>query len=301
MGFVLQTATAVVIAVIGWWVGRYYSRKSLGVYRLLNSFAFDGIAPDVRKKLQFRFQDREVHELQQVVLLVANDGERAIRDVIEPLTLTIPAEVEVLDASIIYRQPDGLEAEIVIDLHPPASSDLKFEFPLLNKREFFVVKLLLSGRLNVQNLRILSDDLPRSLKIRPLPPTAMLPEETFRSLKLRRAISAGFVLIIPAWACYVAYLLYKARPTLFPHLIPQGFSLYVSAETLFLFIPFAGIVVFFVFRHLAMLGSLLFGDFRLSPRFQLSKELRESVFPLPLQVKSADSSATRPSGATAEG
>jgi hypothetical protein len=115
---VVETAVGVLIgALVTVFASRYYFRRSvskrLGFYSLLNSLVFEGIAPDVRDQLQFRFQGREVKELQQVVFLVANDGERAIRDVIELPTILVPADVEILDASIVYRQPEGLKADVV--------------------------------------------------------------------------------------------------------------------------------------------------------------------------------------------
>jgi hypothetical protein len=124
---VIETAVGVIVgALVTVLASRYYFRRSiskrLGLYGLLNSFVFDGIARDVRAQLQFRFQGREVNELQQVIFLVANDGERAIRDVIESLTLIVPADVEVLDASIVYRQPEGLKADILTTSKGPAGT-----------------------------------------------------------------------------------------------------------------------------------------------------------------------------------
>ncbi|SPE33877.1 membrane hypothetical protein [Acidobacteriia bacterium SbA2] len=262
---------------------RYYFRrsisKSLGVYGLLNSFVFDDIASDVRKELQFLFQKKEVNELQQLVFLVANDGERSIRDVIEPLALTIPPEVEILDASIAHRDPDALQVVVVKNPHPPTGSEIRFEFPLLNKGEFFVVKLLLSGRFVVgeSSFRILSDDLPRKIKIKQLPPTAF--QEARHKVEWGLAVAAVVVFLFPAWACYSAHLLHSARPELFPY--PWS-SFVVSRQSLFLLIPGTVLVLIFLLVGLLFLaGSVFGGEFPPSrgPRFPLPKVLRGAVFP----------------------
>lgn len=262
---------------------RYYFLRSinkrLGVYRLLNSLAFAGIAPDVRKQLNFRFQDKEVNELQQLVFLVANDGERAISNVIEPLTLIIRPGVEILDASILHRHPEGLEAQIVTAPAAPEGLRISFTFPLLNKGEFFVVKLLLSGRMSVDDLSlsILADDLPRSLRLKELPPWAA--EARGYKFEWGLAVAAGVVLLFPAWICHVAYLLHGARRELFP--FPWS-SFVVSPQSVLLLIPGALLLILFSLLGLAMLGAAIFGgEFPPSrgPRFPLPKELRGAVFP----------------------
>ena len=103
-------------------VSRYYYRrslkKSLGIYTLLDSKVFSGIQPDVRAELHFVYRNRQVAELQQLMFLVANDGDRSISAPIEPLSLRLQT-VEVLDASIVHRHPDRLKAEVIQQANPP--------------------------------------------------------------------------------------------------------------------------------------------------------------------------------------
>lgn len=279
----METAIGVILGALATILAsRYYFRrstnKSLGLYRLLNSMVFAGIAPDVRKQLQFRFEEKEVKDLQELVFLVANDGERAISNVIEPLTLTIPQGVEVLDASIPHRHPDALQVQIATSSHAPAGSEVSFAIPLLNKREFFVVKLLLSGRIsdNDSSFSILADDLPRSLRLKPLPPGAA--EDSGYKFEWGLAATAGVVLLFPIWICYASYLLYTVRPELFPY---PWFSFAVSVESLLLSIPGAILLLGFSVLGLSMVGAAIFGgEFPPSrgPRFPLPKELRKAVF-----------------------
>lgn len=284
----LAAGAAVIIgALVTVLASRYYFRRSiskkLGVYRLLNLFVFEGIAPDVRDELQFRFQNREVNELQQVLFLVANDGERAIRDVIERLTLSIPSEVEILNASIVYRQPEGLKADIVPEVHPGGGTDLKLDFPLLNKREFFVVKLLLSGRFRLSSLNILCDDLPRTVKVEPLPPGAVQDAE-YKFEWIPAAIGLA-CLLLAAWACYSAYLLHGFRPALFhPVTLRQG-GLGVGLEPLLFVILGAAQILIFLLFGIGLIGVAIFGgEFppARGPRFKLSKELQRMIFPYPM-------------------
>lgn len=281
----LGTAAGVIIgAVITVLASRYYFQRSiskrLGLYGLLNSFVFDGIAQDVRRQLQFRFQGREVNELQQVIFLVANDGERAIRDVIEPITLTIPPEVEVLDASIVHRQPEGLKANIIVSPHAPTGTSLALEFPLLNKGEFFVIKLLLSGRLKLSNFTVLCDDLPRSIEVEPLPLNLL--RETQFGFEWIPAVFGLAALLIPAWACYSAYLLHELRPSLFHPFTPRPGALEVHLEPLLFLVFGAIIVLLFLVIGFGLLGTAIFGgEFPPSRcrRFRLPEELQGMVFP----------------------
>jgi hypothetical protein len=281
-------------------VARYYFQRSvskkLSLYRLLNSFVFDDIAQDVRNQLQFRFQDREVKELQQVIFLVANDGERAIRDVIEPLTLAIKNDVEILDASIVHRKPEGLKVNIVSTVQKTTGTDLAMHFPLLNKGEFFVVKLLLSGRFKPSPLTILCDDLPRSIEMQPPPPDAFHESEV--KFEWVPALIGLAILIVPAWACYSGFLLHGLRPSLFhPFERHQG-SLLIHLDSLsFLF--FGGVIILlFLVIGLGLLGLACFGG-RFPPsrraRFELPKELQGMVFPYPVMRLRMEEEPGKPS------
>lgn len=294
----MGTAIGIIVsAVVTVLASHYYyhrsTNKSLGIYELLNSLVFSGIAPDVRKQLKFLFKDKEVNNLQQLVLLVANDGERAIRDVIEPLVLEILPPVQILDASLLHKHPDNLKISATIS-YSDKSTNLKIDFPLLSKREFFIVKLLLSGHVDAQKLvfRLLADDLPRTIQIKRLLPSDY--RETSYKFKWSRAAVGLAVLIIPAWVLYSAKLLQHAYPMLFPY--PWA-SFVISAKSLFLVIAGAAVVLLFATLGFMALGAAAFGEFPppKRPRFPLPKEL--AVFPYGvflLAPKPADKSGKEP-------
>ncbi len=213
------------------------------------------------------------------MFLVANDGERAIRDVIEPLRLLISADVEVLDASIVHKNPEGLRAGVTLEANQPGTSVLTLDFPLLNSGEFFVVKMLLSGRLNASDLEfsILSDDLPRKISMSPIPPGAFDPG--IFKFEWGLAVAAAIVLLFPAWICYVGYQLVLLRPELSPLPWSQFLLTWQSAMVL---IPASIFVLLFSLLGFMMMGAAVFGgQFSPSrgPKFPLPKEVHSAVFP----------------------
>ncbi len=294
----METLIGVVLGAIATVIAShyYYRRtisKSLGIYRLLSTSVLSGIAPDVRSNLNFRFNGVEVHELQQLIFLVANDGQRSIRDVLEPLTMSIPSEVGILDATIVYRSPDTLQAKLGIKTVDLNTSTITLDFPLLNKGEFFVVKMLLSGNLSSRSLKfsMLSDDLPRTIALRPMPPGAF--DERWLKFEWGLALAAAVVLLFPAWVCYFGYKLLKLRPDLSP--MPwSGF--HFSVEAAAFIIPAVVAVLLLGLLGFMMMGAAIFGgEFppRRGPRFPLPKDLRVAVFPyrrlhaMPLELEDA--------------
>ena len=157
-------------------VSSYYFRKSftksLTAYVQFSSLPLRGIDPEARKAIEIKYHDQQVENLFEIQFLIANTGDKAIRDVIDPLTLTIPNGSSLLDASLLHVSPDGRRVTI-------KSSDdqrhVSFSFPVLNSGEFFIVKLLLNGAPETKAFifAITADELPPTLKIQHLPPDAI--------------------------------------------------------------------------------------------------------------------------------
>lgn len=279
MGAVIGLVLGVIATVL---VSRYYFLrsvdKSLSVFSLLDSNVFAGIARDVRHDLHFIFQDKEVEDLQQVILLIANDGERAISNVIEPLSVQLPQGIDVLDASLLHKHPDNLKASIK-QKENTSGTALDFAFPLLNKGEFFVAKLLISGSMSVRDLpfTMLADDLPRTLKVKRVPPASL--RDSGYKIEWGLAIASLVVMIFPLWALYMLHLLWTKQPGLFPY--PwDAYSF--SLPSLLIIFPGAVILGFFLLLGFGMLGAAFFnGEFPPSrgPRFPLPKEIRNMGFP----------------------
>ncbi|VAX00598.1 hypothetical protein MNBD_GAMMA20-317 [hydrothermal vent metagenome] len=156
-------------------VARYYflrtvekSKKSLIPYIDFFSELLDGIDPEVRDSLSIKYHDIEVEDLIEVQFLVANAGEKPIRDLIKPLALEIPHSSKIMNVALLHISPKGREVLLDVDKN---KNSIKFLFDLLNKDEFFVVKLLLNGKADIDDFKftITVDDLPPVLETESLP------------------------------------------------------------------------------------------------------------------------------------
>lgn len=159
------------------WVSNYYFRrshtKSLTPYIQYSSSPFRGLDPAVRKSLDINYQGVPVADLFEIQFIIANTGDKAIRDVIEPLTLPIPEECSLLDAAIIHRSPAELRVTTSVSTDKRSVSS---DFPLLNSGDFFIIKLLLNGtpKDNKISFSITVDELPPILKPERLPYDAVV-------------------------------------------------------------------------------------------------------------------------------
>lgn len=148
------------------WVSAYYFRrsftKSLTPYVHFSSKPFQEISADVRKALQVTYAGVKVEDLHEVQFVIANTGDKAIRDLIEPLVLAIPETSALLDALVLHAEPAELKTMLKI---PENRRSVSIDFPLLNKGDFFVLKVLLNGAAKLEELKfsILVDELPRQL------------------------------------------------------------------------------------------------------------------------------------------
>ncbi len=162
-----------------------------------------------------------------------------------------------------------------------AEITLRVSFPLLNKGEFFVVKLLLSGYVPPKTLRfqLLADNLPRELSLASVPPSAVS-EEGYK-FDWGLAVAASIVLAIPTWLGFVLFRLYESRPELSPY--PWA-AYELSLESALVLVPGTILTLFLTVIGLMMWGAALFsGEFppRSGPKFPLPEEIRSAMFPHP--------------------
>jgi hypothetical protein len=196
-------------------VSRHYFRrsfrKSITPYIQFFSSPLTGIDPNVRRALKVTYQSHVVENLFEIVFLIANTGDKAIRDVIEPLSLTIPSGARLLDATILHVSPEGRSVTIRID---EKRERLEFIAPLLNSDDFFITKLLLDGspRPSEFGFRITADELPPRLKAEPLP-HELLESDDKRQLQWGLLAAGSVVTLIGA---AIAKVVVQAWPDL-PH------------------------------------------------------------------------------------
>jgi hypothetical protein len=109
--FLLTIASVAVGVIATIFVGKYFFRKT--VAKDLTPFihfaapVFGGIDSDVCAQLKVFYRDVEVDDLYELQFVIVNTGERAIRDCIEPLRLSLPIGVTGLDAAVIHVHPEG--------------------------------------------------------------------------------------------------------------------------------------------------------------------------------------------------
>lgn len=133
----------------------YYKRglkKHLTPYVKFSSSPLDGVDPGVRSAMEITYQGQRLTAFHEIQFLVANTGDKAIRDIIDPLSIDIPDDCLLLDATILFASPEGRKVDAQYD---PDARRVAFDFLLLNPRDFFIAKLLLmaSQRLMILSLR----------------------------------------------------------------------------------------------------------------------------------------------------
>ena len=216
----METAVAVVLGILATFLvsRHYYNRstdKELSAFSLLASEVFAGIEQDVRTRLRFTFDDEEVHDLSQLGFLIANTGERGISGFIEPLTLRMPKGTKLLDASIDHRSPKDLRVSLRVEGQPDDGQTLFWDIPLLNKGEYFTVRLLIRGRVQLQKLRfhLLADDLPRQIKFETLPYQATV--EKKRGIEWGAVVAGALLAALGFCVGFSLWLLYLKDASLF--------------------------------------------------------------------------------------
>jgi hypothetical protein len=268
----------VVSAAITVAVSRYYFRRSLlkrlGAYVILSSAVFAGIDAEVRKQLRFTFKDKDVSKLQLLQIVLVNEGEHAIRDFIEPPTLVLPKGAEVLDASVIHREPSTLVAELRTR-STQENEEIIFDFALLNKREFFICKLLVSGSARMPlTARMQCDDLPRALELQYLSPFTATEGGKSKSGDLLGLLGAlvfsGFVFALG----YLFYFVYSVRPDFFPY---PWHSFKPSKEGA-AFLVSLPIEIILAIIAIAVIGAICGSLFSRGPSFTIPKGFGRSNF-----------------------
>lgn len=153
-------------------ISRYYFKraflKSLTPYLMFHATPMSGMSPIVRDQMNIEFKSRRVENLVEAQFVVINDGDKALRDTVEPLTLRWPDALRVLDAEVVRRHPSTLQVEV--KLNQLTAKELEVRFDLLNAREWFIVKVIADGHSTPEQWQwsIVADELPRSLGLKKL-------------------------------------------------------------------------------------------------------------------------------------
>jgi hypothetical protein len=283
-------------------IAHFYYRltvsKSISFFLLLDDRPLSHVNPDVRARLTVHFfgpepapaptnigdsitveRGREsiaVGELQHLQVIVTNTGSRAISFAEAP-TINLPNENVILDASIIYQKPEDLGASLTrLPVVDGGAQKIQLAVPLLNKGEFFVVKFLISDNIEAHSLKLhlLSEDLPRTVKIEPLPADAT--KSTLEAVDWRAIWIGGLLLTISISTYFTEAALYAMRPL--PSIFSVGVKQFVGhlapIHVAFL-ISFLGIIVVGLLGAISLFGMGL-EPFFTRRRIVLPAELRPS-------------------------
>jgi len=128
------------------WLFYKKSNKKISIIPYLDFFSklFDNVEPEIKKDLKILYKESEIEHLYSVQFTIENNGNKPIRDLMEPLTLSIPKEFEIMDGSISEINPVGRKVELKQNL---IENKIIIDFPLLNPKEFFVFKILFKGEI----------------------------------------------------------------------------------------------------------------------------------------------------------
>lgn len=260
----------------------YYRRsvdKELTPFVQLQSNVLSRIDKEVKSDLHIEYKGVKVENLQQLQFLIANTGERAIRNVIRPLRLDLPKDVEIMDASILYVAPQGREVSLNI---PETANTIELDFPLLNKDEFFIFKLLLKGAPSRDDLKftIVADDLPPQLDIQRLTYNQIEKEEKSDQQKFELGFFASGVLIL-AVALFLGILAHYIKPDSFPAIESESW-VWLNVIPI---ISISSVVGYILAGIFALVGAIMFvvsvfGNFEFprSKKFRLPKEFATASY-----------------------
>ncbi len=243
-------------------ISKYYFKRSLDKsitpYIQFSSSPLKGIDPSVRKELEVKYQNHAIESLYEIQFLIANTGTKAIRDVIEPLTLTIPKDCTLLDANILHVKPIGRKIHLEIS---EDKKEIRHVFPVLNSNEFFITKLLLNGTPKEKDFSfsIISDYLPPTLK------PIRLPHDSLWSStkKIFSFFPLSFGLIVIFFGLAIAMLIYDSLPSLpsWNKLGPLGFFTNLGLSGWAVFVCVVPLVALLLLGIISVAASFTGGHF----------------------------------------
>lgn len=215
MEIILWVGSVVIAILISHFYYRRSISKALSFFLLLDDKPLSHVSKDVRERLEFKFksspkqpseegdkrlaaeepQSIGIDALHNLQFVIANTGIRAITFAENP-SIDIPTDNLILDASIIHQKPDNLGAGVIrLPVGQGECQRIKITVPMLNKGEYVILKLLLSGVLDTSalKLRLLSEDLERNIDLAELPTDST---KSFRESIDWMAIWVGALLIL---------------------------------------------------------------------------------------------------------
>lgn len=226
MNIIFTFGGLVIGSIVTFLVSRHFFKKgikekSFTPFVQFTSTLFSELDPELQKNLKVNYKNQEIENITQTQFVIANTGDVPIRDIIKPLQLTLPKENKILGVNIVYTKPKEREVEYKI-IETDNSNTIEFIIPLLNAKEYFVVKIIIQDVLknpekdkNKKYLfSITADDLPPKLTIKNFPSSHYEKGE-------EKEIGAGSILIWIGVIPLIFYISIMGIMSFFKHNYPQ--------------------------------------------------------------------------------
>lgn len=175
-------AFALLTFLAGLVVAHYYfirsTRTRLTPYMLGFGRALETLS-EVRHRLTVQLDGVEVKHLHFARVLFVNDGDRAIRGSATPLRILLPEPIRLVEFAVLYARPAGLVYKASSQELSDGSTAIDIEFPLLNKEDALLVRVLWDGEVSLDTwkFQISSEGLPPLLTPQDIPPLLFSAEE----------------------------------------------------------------------------------------------------------------------------
>ena len=220
MNIVITIFVFLITIIFTYYLSRHYFSRTIGrsltPFVHIHSESLAGIDPEVREDIKIYYKTEEVSDLTRYQIIIANTGDRSIRDFIKPLTIIFPAKTKILDASILHKFPKELEIDYKVFTDKRDIDKCEFNIPLLNKNDFFLVNFLLKGQFEPHDpeFRVTVDDVPPRLSSEWLPSDATTEEKAEIDWS---AIIVGLLCILTGISItYLGYFLWESNQSIFP-------------------------------------------------------------------------------------
>ncbi|MFA0960455.1 hypothetical protein AB9P05_01485 [Roseivirga sp. BDSF3-8] len=128
---------------ISFLVGYFFYVKSkvhikLNPYLISCNSLFTHSNKELSDNLKLAFKNHSIENVAQIKMVVANEGNKPIMNLIEPLRIVLPEDNEILSIEILEINPNERKILHTVNRN---KNHAQFDFELLNPQEYFIIKL----------------------------------------------------------------------------------------------------------------------------------------------------------------
>ncbi len=203
----ITIAGIVVATILSGFIARHYFKKSLikriEIYFQYLVSAFGGVDKDIVENTEFIFHDEKVDNLFILQFAISNQGSKAVKEAIKPLCIRFPSSIKIIDAKIVYTEPEEREITLSSTINEKDENVLEFGIQVLNSKEGFIVRVIFEGEFDPTEAKfsIVDEDLPPTIhpigwgtNIYGVTPSVNLGEYLFYLIMIGTGVSTGFLI-----------------------------------------------------------------------------------------------------------